>query len=171
MISIFFSLFGIISIIIIYLFLFPFHFCWYHFLNLQNVTDPRLYKLCIEDGITKKLKGVGPVVAENIKAYLSASGNFLGPEDLAQVRNLKLNKEEIERINFNSNPKYSFLHTTKSQSDGSTSVGDVSGNSGILPHLRFMRLRMRRSLMIRGLGRVRHNTAILNQKGPVLRKL
>lgn len=119
----------------------------------------------------KKLKGVGPVVADNIKAYLSASGNFLGPEDLAQVRNLKLNKEAIERINFHSNPKYSFLHTTKSQSDGSTSVGDVSGNSGILPHLRFMRLRMRRSLMIRGLGRVRHNTAILNQKGPVLRKL
>lgn len=77
----------------------------------------------------QKLKGVGPAVADNIKAYLSASGNFLGPEDLAQVRNLKLNKEEIERISFHTNPKYSFLHTTKSQSEGSTSVGDVSENS------------------------------------------
>lgn len=77
----------------------------------------------------QKLKGVGPAVADNIKAYLSESGIFLGPEDLAQVRNLKLNKEEIERISFHTNPKYSFLHTTKSQSEGSTSVGDVSENS------------------------------------------
>lgn len=77
----------------------------------------------------QKLKGVGPVVADNIKVYRSASGNFLGPEDLSQVKNLKLSKEEIERINFHPNPKYNFMHSTKGQSEVSTSVGDVSGNS------------------------------------------
>lgn len=55
-------------------------------------------------------------------------GNFLGLEDLVQVRNLKFNKEEIERISFYINLKYSFLYIIKSQFEGLISVGDVSEN-------------------------------------------
>lgn len=55
-------------------------------------------------------------------------GNFLGLEDLVQVRNLKFNKEEIERISFYINLKYSFLYIIQSQFEGLISVGDVSEN-------------------------------------------
>lgn len=84
--------------------------------------------LKIQKMILIKFKGVGLVVVDNIKVYFSVFGNFLGLEDLVQVRNLKFNKEVIERINFYFNFKYSFLYIIKSQFEGLISVGDVSEN-------------------------------------------
>lgn len=57
--------------------LLKFHiFGWYHFL-ISSICQPIYINFASKIDL-QKLKGVGPTVADNNKAYLGASGNFWG---------------------------------------------------------------------------------------------
>lgn len=98
----------------------------------------------------QKLKGVGPTVADNNKAYLGASGNILGARRPNSGKEPETQQRGNWKNNFHPYPRYNFLHNTKGQSDGSTSVRDIRGNPENPAKNEIMKQLMMRSYMIMG---------------------
>lgn len=74
------------------------------------------------------IRGIGPVVAENIVKYREMSGNITSNEDFRDIPHLNLDHNAIASIDFEENPAfdYNFNRTTEEEKDDTEILNDDS---------------------------------------------
>lgn len=67
----------------------------------------------------QSIRGIGPVVAENIIKYREMSGNITSKNGFRDIPHLNLDHNAIESIDFEENPEldFTFKHLTEDEKD------------------------------------------------------